>query len=130
MANNKMTQVQAITITIDAINKNDCSKISGDILNKLKDIKDSLEKKSGRLSKKALEKKKERYSKVKVFFTDKGQTLTDILKSNRVELEKLEISSSQALLGAIKIGIENDEIIRTKEGKTALYSLATKKEKE
>lgn len=130
MTNNKMTQIQAITIAIDAINKNDCSKISDDILDKLKDIKDNLKKKSERVSKKALKKKEERYSKVKVFFTNKGQTLTDILKNNRVELEKLEISSSQALLGAIKIGIENDEIIRTKEKKTTLYSLATKKEKE
>lgn len=130
MTNNKMTQMQAITITIDAINKNDCSKISDDILNKLKDIKDNLEKKSERVSKKALKKKEERYSKVKVFFTNKGQTLTNILKNNKVELEKIGISSSQALLGAIKIGIENNEIIRTKEEKTALYSLATKKEKE
>ena len=125
---NKITQIQAITIVIDAINKNDCSKVSTEVLDKLKDIKESLEKKNKRVSKKALEKKEERYNKVKAFFTAEGATLTSILLTYKKELAELEIFSSQALLGAIKMGVENGEIVRTKEGKTVLYSSTTKEE--
>lgn len=121
---NKMTQVKAIAIAIVAIENGDISSISTEVLAKLKDVKIALEKKGGKVSAKADEKRAEKYNAVKAFFDNTPKTLTAILDANRDELKELGVMSPQGLLGAIRVGVENGEIIREKDKKTTTFRLA------
>lgn len=118
---NKMTQVQALTQAINALETHEL--VSNEILDKLRDVKAALEKKSGKTSNKVKAAKLDKYESVKGFFSNVPTTLSDVLKLNREELDNMNIISSQALLGAIKPGIESGEIVRIK-GKTTTFSLA------
>lgn len=118
----KMTQIAALTEVIEVIENNNL--VSDEVINKLKDIKIALEKKNGKTSSKVSTAKAEKYENVKKFFVEEPMTLTEILKVNRNELDEMGISSSQGLLGAIRAGLENGEIIREKSGKTTTFRLA------
>lgn len=117
-----MTQKKAMEITIAAIEGKEI--VSDEIISKLKDILVALEKKGGKVSAKAEEKRVEKYEKVKAFFDNTPRTLTSILDANRDELKELGVMSPQGLLGAIRSGIESGEILREKDKKTTTFRLA------
>lgn len=118
----KMTQRRALATTIEAIENKEI--VSDEIIVKLKDILVALEKKGGKVSAKAEEKRIEKYEAVKEFFDDTPRTLTAILDANRDELKELGVMSPQGLLGAIRSGVESGEIIREKDKKTTTFRLA------
>lgn len=123
MANNKLTQVQAITVVLDAIKRKDFAIITDETIQKLFEIKKSLIRKNNKSTKALTEKRKTIYEKVKIFFLDTPTSLSDILEKNREELKKVNIISPQGLLGAIKFGLDNNEIIRIKDKQKTLFSL-------
>lgn len=121
---NKITQVKAIAIAITAIENGDVSSVSAEVLAKLRDVKTALEKKGGKVSAKADEKRTEKYNAVKAYFDSTPRTLTTVLDANRDALKELGVMSPQGLLGAIRTGVENGEIIREKDKKTTTFRLA------
>lgn len=122
MVTNKMTQVKALTLTIDAIRNADL--VSAEVINKLVDIKAALEKKASSTSKRASNANAELLDKVLPLFTDAPNTLTEILTAHRSELDVLGILTSQKLNAVIRPAVEDGRIFREKNGKVTTFKLA------
>lgn len=120
---NKMTQVKALNIAIDAIKNSDTSKITNEVLEKLIDIKTALEKKANATSKKASKANTELLEKVLPLFTDAPNTLTELLTANREKFDELGILTSQKLNAVIRPAVEDGRIFREKDGKTTTFRL-------
>lgn len=121
MATNKMTQVKALNIAIDAIKNSDTSKITDEVLEKLIDIKTALNKKVNATSKKASKANAELLEKVLPLFTDAPNTLTELLTANREQFDELGILTSQKLRSIIKPAVEDGRLFREKDGKTTTF---------
>lgn len=120
---NKMTQVKALNIAIDAIKNSDTSKITNEVLEKLIDIRTALEKKANATSKRASNANAELLEKVLPLFTDAPNTLTELLTSNREKFDELGILTSQKLNAVIRPAVEDGRIFREKDGKTTTFRL-------
>lgn len=120
---NKMTQVKALNIAIDAIKNSDTSKITNEVLEKLIDIKTALEKKANATSKRASNANAELLEKVLPLFTDAPNTLTELLTANREQFDELGILTSQKLNAVIRPAVEDGRIFREKDGKTTTFRL-------
>lgn len=118
---NKMTQVKALNITIDAIKNSDTSKITNEVLEKLIDIKTALEKKANATSKRASNANAELLEKVLPLFTDAPNTLTELLTANREQFDELGILTSQKLNAVIRPAVEDGRIFREKNGKVTTF---------
>ena len=123
MATNKMTQIKALNIAIDAIKNSDTSKITDEVLEKLIDIKTALNKKANATSKKASKANAELLEKVLPLFTDAPNTLTELLTANREQFDELGILTSQKLRSIIKPAVEDGRLFREKDGKTTTFRL-------
>lgn len=118
---NKMTQVKALNIAIDAIKNSDTSKITNEVLEKLIDIKTALEKKANATSKRASNANAELLEKVLPLFTDAPNTLTELLTANREQFDELGILTSQKLNAVIRPAVEDGRIFREKNGKVTTF---------
>lgn len=118
---NKMTQVKALTIVLDALKDTDI--VSAEVLNKIVDIKTALEKKANATSKKASNANAELLEKVLPLFTDAPNTLTELLTTNREQFDELGILTSQKLNAVIRPAVEDGRIFREKDGKTTTFRL-------
>lgn len=121
MATNKITQVKALKVVIDALKDTDI--VSVEVVNKIVDIKTALEKKVNATSKKASNANAELLEKVLPLFTDAPNTLTELLTTNREQFDKLGILTSQKLNAVIRPAVEDGRIFREKDGKTTTFRL-------
>lgn len=121
MATNKITQVKALKVVIDALKDTDI--VSVEVVNKIVDIKTALEKKANATSKKASNANAELLEKVLSLFTDAPNTLTELLTANREQFDKLGILTSQKLNAVIRPAVEDGRIFREKDGKTTTFRL-------
>ena len=117
----KMTQVKALAIVLDATKDTDI--VSAEVLNKVIDIKNALEKKANATSKKASNANAELLDKVLPLFTDAPNTLTELLTANREQFDELGILTSQKLNAVIRPAVEDGRIFREKDGKTTTFRL-------
>lgn len=122
MATNKMTQVKALALTINAIRNGET--VSDEVVNKLVDIKVALEKKASSTSKRASNANAELLEKVLPLFTDAPNTLTEILTAHREQFDQLGILTSQKLNAVVKPAVEDGRLFREKNGKTTTFKLA------
>ena len=122
MTTNKMTQVKALALAIDAVRNGET--VSDEVVNKLVDIKNALEKKASSTSRKASNANAELLEKVLPLFTDAPNTLTEVLTAHREEFDKLGILTSQKLNAVIRPAVEDGRIFREKDGKTTTFKLA------
>lgn len=118
---NKMTQVKALEVTINALKDTDI--VSAEVLNKIVDIKTALEKKANATSKRASNVNAELLEKVLPLFTDAPNTLTELLTANREKFDELGILTSQKLNAVIRPAVEDGRIFREKDGKTTTFRL-------
>ena len=121
MANNKITQVKALEVVIDALKDTDI--VSAEVINKIVDIKTALEKKANTTSKRASNANAELLEKVLPLFTDVPNTLTELLTANREQFDRLGILTSQKLNAVIRPAVEDGRIFREKNGKTTTFRL-------
>ena len=121
MATNKITQVKALEVVIDAIKDTDI--VSAEVLNKIVDIKTALEKKANTTSKRASNANAELLEKVLPLFTDVPNTLTELLTANREQFDRLGILTSQKLNAVIRPAVEDGRLFREKNGKTTTFRL-------
>lgn len=121
MANNKITQVKALETVINAIKDTDI--VSVEVLNKIVDIKNVLEKKANTTSKRASNANAELLEKVLPLFSDVPNTLTELLTANREQFDGLGILTSQKLNAVIRPAVEDGRIFREKDGKTTTFRL-------
>lgn len=121
MANNKITQVKALETVINALKDTDI--VSAEVLNKIVDIKNALEKKANTTSKRASNANAELLEKVLPLFTDAPNTLTELLTANREQFDELGILTSQKLNAVIRPAVEDGRILREKDGKTTTFKL-------
>lgn len=121
MATNKITQVKALEVVIDALKDTDI--VSAEVINKIVDIKNALEKKANTTSKRASNANAELLEKVLPLFTDVPNTLTELLTANRAEFDELGILTSQKLNAVIRPAVEDGRIFREKNGKTTTFRL-------
>lgn len=121
MANNKITQVKALETVINAIKDTDI--VSVEVVNKIVDIKNALEKKANATSKRASNANAELLEKVLPLFTDAPNTLTELLTANRAEFDELGILTSQKLNAVIRPAVEDGRLFREKNGKTTTFRL-------
>lgn len=118
---NKMTQVKALEVTINALKDTDI--VSAEVLNKIVDIKTALEKKASSTSKRASNANAELLAEVLPLFTDAPNTLTELLTANREKFDELGILTSQKLNAVIRPAVEDGRIFREKDGKTTTFRL-------
>lgn len=121
MANNKITQVKALETVINALKDTDI--VSVEVVNKIVDIKNALEKKANTTSKRASNANAELLEKVLPLFTDVPNTLTELLTANREQFDRLGILTSQKLNAVIRPAVEDGRIFREKDGKTTTFRL-------
>lgn len=121
MANNKITQVKALETVINATKDTDI--VSVEVLNKIVDIKNALEKKANTTSKRASNANAELLEKVLPLFSDVPNTLTELLTANREQFDGLGILTSQKLNAVIRPAVEDGRIFREKDGKTTTFRL-------
>lgn len=121
MATNKITQVKALEVVIDALKDTDI--VSAEVINKIVDIKTALEKKANTTSKRASNANAELLEKVLPLFTDVPNTLTELLTANREQLDRLGILTSQKLNAVIRPAVEDGRLFREKNGKTTTFRL-------
>lgn len=121
MATNKITQVKALETVINALKDTDI--VSVEIVNKIVDIKNALEKKASATSKRASNANAELLEKVLPLFTDVPNTLTELLTANREQFDRLGILTSQKLNAVIRPAVEDGRIFREKDGKTTTFRL-------
>lgn len=121
MATNKITQVKALEVVIDALKDTDI--VSAEVINKIVDIRTALEKKAKTTSKRASNANAELLEKVLPLFTDTPNTLTELLTANREEFDELGILTSQKLNAVIRPAVEDGRIFREKDGKTTTFRL-------
>lgn len=118
---NRMTQVKALEVTINALKDTDI--VSAEVLNKIVDIKTALEKKASSTSNRAIKANAELLEKVLPLFTDAPNTLTELLTANREKFDELGILTSQKLNAVIRPAVEDSRIFREKDGKTTTFRL-------
>lgn len=121
MATNKITQVKALETVIDALK--DTNIVSVEVVNKIVDIKNALEKKANATSKRASNANAELLEKVLPLFTDAPNTLTELLTANREKFDELGILTSQKLNAVIRPAVEDGRLFREKNGKTTTFRL-------
>lgn len=121
MATNKITQVKALEVVIDALKDTDI--VSVEVVNKIVDIKTALEKKANTTSKRASNANAELLEKVLPLFTDAPSTLTELLTANREQFDGLGILTSQKLNAVIRPAVEDGRLFREKNGKTTTFRL-------
>lgn len=121
MATNKITQVKALEVVIDALKDTDI--VSVEVINKIVDIKTALEKKANTTSKRASNANAELLEKVLPLFTDAPNTLTELLTANREQFDGLGILTSQKLNAVIRPAVEDGRLFREKNGKTTTFRL-------
>lgn len=121
MATNKITQVKALEVVIDALKDTDI--VSVEVVNKIVDIKTALEKKANTTSKRASNANAELLEKVLPLFTDAPNTLTELLTANREQFDGLGILTSQKLNAVIRPAVEDGRLFREKNGKTTTFRL-------
>lgn len=121
MANNKITQVKALETVINALKDTDI--VSVEVVNKIVDIKNALEKKANATSKRASNANAELLEKVLPLFTDVPNTLTELLTANREQFDRLGILTSQKLNAVIRPAVEDGRLFREKNGKTTTFRL-------
>lgn len=121
MATNKITQVKALEVVIDALK--DTNIVSVEVVNKIVDIKTALEKKANATSKRASNANAKLLEKVLPLFTDTPNTLTELLTANREQFDGLGILTSQKLNAVIRPAVEDGRILREKDGKTTTFKL-------
>ena len=121
MATNKITQVKALEVVIDAIKDTDI--VSAEVINKIVDIKTALEKKANTTSKRASNTNAELLEKVLPLFTDAPNTLTELLTANREKFDELGILTSQKLNAVIRPAVGDGRVLREKDGKTTTFRL-------
>ena len=121
MATNKITQVKALETVINALKDTDI--VSAEVINKIVDIKTTLEKKASTTSKRASNANAELLEKVLPLFTNAPNTLTELLTANREQFDELGILTSQKLNAVIRPAVEDGRIFREKDGKTTTFKL-------
>ena len=121
MTTNKITQVKALEVVINAIKDTDI--VSTEVINKIVDIKTALEKKANTTSKRASNANAELLEKVLPLFTDVPNTLTELLTANREKFDELGILTSQKLNAVIRPAVEDGRLFREKNGKTTTFRL-------